>query len=672
MKEFDVLWIILIILGSLGLTWFQYAKQLKTHSQRALLFAVPRCLAYVCLGLLFLNLEISQNEIITEKPDLIIGIDNSVSISQLSDTTSLKEKFVAFINDDDLKNAFNINSFSFSEDYQQLDTLDFKGSQTNISSFLKDVTKIYRKDTSPIVLFTDGQQTQGQDYKYNPVPNSRKLIPVIVGDTTRYSDLKIDRINANSYAFLDNRFPVEVFVSSNSNTTIKTEFLLKANNKVVAKKAVEFTEENKSQNFKLYTKASQLGVNTYTAELVAVSEKNTQNNTQKFAVEVIDERTKILMVYDNLHPDLGMFKKSIANNTQKEFELRTIDEDFSDIGSFNLVMLYQPDTSFNRLYTLINDQQISHIVICGTQTDYNLLNRKQSHFSKIVTNATEDYYAIDNKSFGSFQQENLDVNGFPPLKNRFGDITLKTEADILQYQRIEGFTTEQPLIMTVSERQRKVAYIFGENMWRWRMKSFLDEGDFKAFDRFLDQLIQFTSSNETKKRLVSNTKSFYYQGDVNAIVVQYFDRNYVFDPNKKITLTLTQKETLQNYSYAFLLKDNKYAAKINDLNGGDYTYKIEVEDENVSESGEFKVIDFMIERTFYRANKEKLEALSDTFFYENQFENLKEYLTTSQEFKPIQKNIAKKESLINWKILLVFIIVFLSIEWFSRKYYGLI
>jgi hypothetical protein len=226
MKEFDVLWIILIILGSVGLTWFQYAKQLKSHSKRALLFAIPRCLAYICLGLLFLNLEINQNEVITEKPDLIIGIDNSLSIAQLADTTRLKQKVDSFINDNDLNENFNLNSFSFSEDYQQLDRLDFKGSQTNISSFLKDITKIYRKDSSPIVLFTDGQQTQGQDYKYNVVSENRKLIPVIVGDTTSYSDLKIDRINANSYAFLNNQFPVEVFVSSNSNSTIETEFEL--------------------------------------------------------------------------------------------------------------------------------------------------------------------------------------------------------------------------------------------------------------------------------------------------------------------------------------------------------------------------------------------------------------------------------------------------------------
>jgi hypothetical protein len=264
------------------------------------------------------------------------------------------------------------------------------------------------------------------------------------------------------------------------------------------------------------------------------------------------------------------------------------------------------------------------------------------------------------------------VKDFPPLKNTFGDIDLQTEAEILYYQSINGFSTNQPLIMTVSENRTKAAYIFGENIWRWRMKSHVTEGDFKLFDRFLDQLIQFTSSTETKKRLVTQVKPFYNQGENNTIGVEYFDRNYVFDPNKKITLKLTEQESKQNYSYGFVLKDNTYNVGINDLNGGDYTYKVEVEGENLVEGGQFKIIDFMIEKTFYRANKEKLEALSDTFFYENNLSGLKDYLSSQQKFKPIQKRIEKKESLIDWEMLLVLIIVFLSIEWFSRKYYGLI
>lgn len=672
MEELDVLWVALIVVLSLGLSGFQYAKQLKTNTKRALLFAIPRALAYICLGLLFLNIEFAQVQTITEKPKLIVGVDNSISISQLSDTSQLKPKVRNLIEDEALNEAFDVSAYAFGESYQALKTLNFEATQTNINSFITDITKIYREESTPMLLFTDGQQTQGQDYSYNNILKNRTVIPVIVGDTTNYTDIKIDRINANTYAFLNNKFPVEVFLSYNGKANVETEFTLKLNGQVISRKPITFAKDQKTNTFTIYTKASKLGVNTFEAEVQPKSEKNIQNNTQKFAVEVIDERTKILMVYDVLHPDIGMFKKSIQSNYQREFSLKQIDDDLSKIPEYNLVILYQPNQKFEKLFSTLKSQNVNYIMVCGTQTDYNFLNRAQSHFSKDVTATTEDYFAIENPSFGNYQQEVIGVKDFPPLKNTFGDIDLQTEAEILYYQSINGFSTNQPLIMTVSENRTKAAYIFGENIWRWRMKSHVTEGDFKLFDRFLDQLIQFTSSTETKKRLVTQVKPFYNQGENNTIGVEYFDRNYVFDPNKKITLKLTEQESKQNYSYGFVLKDNTYNVGINDLNGGDYTYKVEVEGENLVEGGQFKIIDFMIEKTFYRANKEKLEALSDTFFYENNLSGLKDYLSSQQKFKPIQKRIEKKESLIDWEMLLVLIIVFLSIEWFSRKYYGLI
>ena len=226
--------------------------------------------------------------------------------------------------------------------------------------------------------------------------------------------------------------------------------------------------------------------------------------------------------------------------------------------------------------------------------------------------------------------------------------------------------------MTVSDDNQKSAFVFGENMWRWRMRSYVDNGDFKTFDRFLDQLVQFVSSNETKKRLVTDVKSFYNKGNQNIINVQYFDRNYNFDPNQKITLKTTDKETRKTYSYNLVLKNQSYSTRINDLPGGNYDYQIEVKNQNLTDSGQFKIIDFVLEKSFYRADVEKLSQLSDTIFYADQFKDLKDYLATQQEFKPLQKSIDKKQSLVNWWVLLVLIIVFLGFEWFSRKYHGLI
>ena len=56
------------------------------------------------------------------------------------------------------------------------------------------------------------------------------------------------------------------------------------------------------------------------------AEKNLVNNSREFAVEVIDERTKVLIAYSFLHPDLGALKKAIESNQQREVELMPVSE----------------------------------------------------------------------------------------------------------------------------------------------------------------------------------------------------------------------------------------------------------------------------------------------------------------------------------------------------------
>jgi hypothetical protein len=672
MNEIDVLWIVLVVIFSAGLSWWQYQTQFKKRSKQAYYFAIPRFLAYVCIGLLLVNPKIKQSSYSIENPYLIIGVDNSLSVGQITNTKTYKSQLKNFIDDDELNKMFNVQTYGFGEDYQELDSLSFNEPQTNISRFLKEMSTVYSTSRSHILLFTDGQATLGQDYIYTSKSIQDQIISVVVGDTTRYIDTKIDRINSNSYAFLNNRYPVEVFLSYNGETPINSDFLLKRNGKILSRTNLNFSEDETTKSLKLFLKADQIGVNTIEAVLESENEKNTQNNTQEFAVEVIDERTKILLLYNKLHPDIGMFKKSIESNPQRQFKFSPIEDHTEDLATYNLILFYQPDISFQKDIEFVKKQNINHLVVTGSLTDYNFLNRAQSHFIKTISRATEDYYAELNPTYSSYQIEDIGFENFPPLKNSFGDIEVTSEADIMLYQSINGFSTEDPLIMTVVENNNKVAYIFGENMWRWRMKSYVDNDDFKAFDRFLDQLIQFTSSTETKKRLVTDIKSFYNRGNSNVINVQYFDKNYNFDTGQKISLSLEDKNSGQKYSYNLVLKNGRYSTKINDLPAGEYTYRVSVENQNLSDSGQFKVLDFLLEKSFYRADAEKLKQASDTIFYDNQFAELKNYLTTQQQFKPIQKSIIKKESLINWWVLLILIIVFLSIEWFSRKYHGLI
>ena len=65
---------------------------------------------------------------------------------------------------------------------------------------------------------SDGNQTLGSDYAfYN---SKHRILPIVVGDTLPKDDLKISKLNVNRYSFLNNSFPVEVFVNYNGDQNI--------------------------------------------------------------------------------------------------------------------------------------------------------------------------------------------------------------------------------------------------------------------------------------------------------------------------------------------------------------------------------------------------------------------------------------------------------------------
>jgi hypothetical protein len=47
------------------------------------------------------------------------------------------------------------------------------------------------------------------------------VFPVVLGDTTKLLDLKINQLNVNKYAFYRNKFPVEVFLQYSETKTYR-------------------------------------------------------------------------------------------------------------------------------------------------------------------------------------------------------------------------------------------------------------------------------------------------------------------------------------------------------------------------------------------------------------------------------------------------------------------
>jgi hypothetical protein len=232
-------------------------------------------------------------------------------------------------------------------------------------------------------------------------------------------------------------------------------------------------------------------------------------------------------------------------------------------------------------------------------------------------------------------------------------------------------------LLAFTENQgKRTAFLLGENIWKWRMQSHIDTGSYEKFDVFADKLIQYLSSNNSRKSLVVNHESFYNSGDAIEISAQYFNKNYELDEKARLTISVTNKKTKQNKKYDLLRSSNAFKVNLDGLLAGQYQFVVKELNSNTSYSGYFEILDFDIEKQFVNPDVKKLRQLATqtngAVFMPNQVDALVKVLLENQDYKAIEKAIVKKTPLIDWVWLLILIAIALGSEWFIRKYNGML
>ncbi len=201
------------------------------------------------------------------------------------------------------------------------------------------------------------------------------IFPIVIGDTTARPDIEISRVNVNAYATLDNNFPVEIFLNSNVSENLKSSLLIERNGVELFRRTVNFTKKKKSVKLSFHLAADTVGMQLFKAHLIPFDgERDLTNNNSSFGVEILDEQAEVAIVYNVLHPDLGMIKRSIETNKQRRAVLLQLGELDAVSKDYSLYILYQPDKSFKGLIEALQLKQSNLFIISGSQTDWNFLN----------------------------------------------------------------------------------------------------------------------------------------------------------------------------------------------------------------------------------------------------------------------------------------------------------
>ena len=671
----SALLVVLSLLVAGGLSFFQYYYKAKNKSKLIVFLAFLRFASIFGILVLLINPVITSETLEIVKPPLAVVVDNSSSIVALKAKEKTLEFYKALISNTALQEKFDVQSYQFDSDFQPSNQFDFTGKQTNLDAIAKDLKSINKNGAFPTVVITDGNQTNGNDYVFS-FDSKNKVFPVVVGDTTKILDFKITQLNVNKYAFYKNKFPVEVFLQYSGDKNALANLSISQGNTVLQKQSVSFSPSKQTAIVSLLLPANAIGTQVYKASIFSKEKEiNTYNNSKNFAVEVIDQKTNIAIVSVVNHPDIAALKRAIESNSQRKVTVVNPNK-INSLSEYNILILYQPTTEFKKVFDDNKLAGINTFIITGTETDFAFLNQQQEILDFKMSSQKEDYLGSFNSQFNLFATDDIGFENFPPLENAYGKVTVKGAVSVLLSSKIRNIATNAPLLAFVENQGKRSAYLLGENSWKWRMQSHVNSDSFDSYDLFIDKIIQFLASNNSKKSLVVNHESFYNSGDAIEISAQYFNKNYEFDEKARLSIAIENTKTKQTKNYDLLKSNTTYKVNLDGLVAGNFNFKVTELNSKTTYSSQFEILDFDIEKQFVNPNVDKLEQLAQNtngqVFYSDQVKKVTEVLLADETYQSIQKSNRTRSPLIDWYWMLVLIVIFLATEWFARKYNGLL
>ena len=675
MSTSTILLILLSITIAGGLSYYHYFYKNLNKTKITTFLAFMRFCSVFGILVLLINPIISKKTFETIKTPLPIVVDNSSSIVDLKSNKIAEELFAKLSTNAALQERFDIQNYQFDSEFQTLEKLDFKGKQTNIDKVAKNLKSINKNKTFPTVLISDGNQTTGNDYAYSFNVNN-KVYPLILGDTTTFLDLKINQLNVNKYAFQKNKFPVEVFLQYSGNKSVNANFNISQGKTTLATQTVSFSASKKSAIVNVLLQANSVGLQIFKATISSKeTEKNLYNNTKNFAVEVIDQRTNIAIITSINHPDVSALKRAIETNVQRKVTIVKPNE-IKSLQDYNVLIFYQPTSEFKQVFDINKLAGINSFVITGTNTDFEFLNQYQTNFNFKMSGQKEDFLANFETQFNVFATDDIGFDTFPPLQNTFGTITTSGNVNVLLSSKIRNISTNSPLLAFTENQGKRAAYLFGENIWKWRLQNHVDTKSFEKFDIFIDKTIQFLASNNSKKSLIVNHENFYNSGDALEITAQFFNKNYEFDDKARLTISVSNKNTNQIKKYDLLKTNNAFKVNLDGLLAGHYAFSVKELNSNSIYNGYFEILDFDIEKQFVNPDLEKMKLLASKtngkVFSPSQVDNLIKTLLENENYIAIEKSVVKKTPFIDMVWMLVLVAISLATEWFLRKYNGML
>ncbi len=682
-------WIIFCLTGGIIYAAFLYWYKNKEWNEtpKTVLYFLSFLRFAVVSILLFLLLEpFLKTTYYTQVPANVVFLqDNSQSVLLNKDSSYYRENYPEEINTvlQRLSTAehLQVTRLTFGNEVQKNDSLTFSQPYTNIHQALKQTEELFSgQKLAAVILASDGIFTRGQNPLYWTNSGNVKLLTVGLGDTSVQRDALVKQLFVNDLVLLNNDFEVnfqlvckqlngqraKVKITHNGKEEFTKDYIIKKNDFQIEESVILHASEAGWQQY-------ELKIEPFDGEI------SLKNNVKTFFVKVIDSRSKILLLAAAPNPDVAAIKRAVEKNKNIDLTV-AFEPDFTgSFAPYSLIILHQipNNTTSVNLMNRLRQAKKNIWFIGGSQLNavkFNTFGLKKIpasgkfNYATPVLSANFDLFNISDDQKRLFRR-------LSPLQVPFGKPAPVPGETVLFYQQIGQVKTTYPLMSFYTGSENKYAYLAGEGIWRWRMQNYELAQNFEAFDTWVNNMIEYLSVKQDKSLLQIAVKSEWNENENIIFSAKLYNPAYELITTSDIDLAVVDANG-KKFTYKMLPSKNGYFLDIGTLPVGIYTYtaKAQVQGKPVQNSGKLVVKPVVVEAVNTRADfllLQKMAAKNNGKFYTPaQWQQLIDDLLADKAITATLEEQKDYQPLIHYKWLFAVLMLFASIEWFARKWYG--
>lgn len=681
-------WMYLVAAGmGIAFALLLYFKNKKQHYGKPLtvvLFVLRALIGGVVTMLLF-NPYIRQKVSKVEQPIVVLAHDNSASIVLSKDSMYYKESYPTQIAafEESLKKNFQVDEYLFGQEVRDGNKLDFTDQLTDISALLQSLERnYYKRNVGAVLLFSDGIYNRGFEPSLLTEKFAFPIHTVVLGDTMSYPDLFVKDVHCNRKVSLGSTFPIRVVVGAIDCSGKKAELTLSEDGRVMSHQYIEVSSNRFSKEVDFMLDADRKGVRQIEIEVKGLeNESQRLNNVKRIFVDVQEQQYKVLCLADAPHPDLGALKSVLNDDCEMDFVFGR--DALPDLSSYQLLVMHQTPSRRTDVGALIaqleKNKRLPVLFVVGNATDAEALDKMQQAIDihRGVTNTMLDVKASYNTSFGTFTVSDKlreQVGKYPPLALPHLEVNPLLAHDDLLMQDVLGIKSGLPLL-TFVKGDRKMAFLFGTNVWRWRLYNYYQDHNSMVFDELFSKTLKYLLLSADDGSAVF-AKEEYYSNEPVVINAELRNPSNELVTEPDLNIQIINKKTGETYDYVFSKRDHDYELNAGVLPEGIYTYKATAEmgEKKIGMNGSFSVVSLGIEAQQLTADIDRMRSIAAVTngkcYTVDQLPKLLEDLKADTRITSVEHHETRFEDLIHSKWLLFVLIGLAAVEWILRKMFG--